>query len=149
MCLLWGTNWVFISQKRAFFIVTTLRTSNLKQNRPLYSLFYKNFTVWNNIQPPHFSYNISVCLSVCLSVMNSRWRFPISATISRWTDIQSTYLVTHIQINKERQFNMSFMDSACLHPYLVLPKRQTEFYLIISCTCQKGLYLITWFRSLT
>jgi hypothetical protein len=29
MCLLWGTNWVFISQKTAFFIVTAVRTSNL------------------------------------------------------------------------------------------------------------------------
>jgi hypothetical protein len=29
MCLLWSTNWVFISQKTAFFIVTTVKTSNL------------------------------------------------------------------------------------------------------------------------
>jgi hypothetical protein len=29
MCLLWGTNWDFISQKTTFFIVTTVKTSNL------------------------------------------------------------------------------------------------------------------------
>jgi hypothetical protein len=29
MCLLWGTNWNFISQKTAFFIVTAVETSNL------------------------------------------------------------------------------------------------------------------------
>jgi hypothetical protein len=29
MCLLWGMNWVVISQKTAFFIVTTVKTSNL------------------------------------------------------------------------------------------------------------------------
>jgi hypothetical protein len=29
MCLLWGTNRVFISQKTAFFIVTAVKTSNL------------------------------------------------------------------------------------------------------------------------
>jgi hypothetical protein len=29
MCLLWCTNWVFISQKTAFFIVIAVKTSNL------------------------------------------------------------------------------------------------------------------------
>jgi hypothetical protein len=29
MCFLWGTNWVFISQKMTFFIVTAAKTSNL------------------------------------------------------------------------------------------------------------------------
>jgi hypothetical protein len=29
MCLLWSTNWVFISQKTPFFIVTAVKTSNL------------------------------------------------------------------------------------------------------------------------
>jgi hypothetical protein len=29
MCLLWSTNWVFISQKTAFFIFTAVETSNL------------------------------------------------------------------------------------------------------------------------
>jgi hypothetical protein len=29
MCLLWSTNWVFISQKTTFFIVTAVKTSNL------------------------------------------------------------------------------------------------------------------------
>jgi hypothetical protein len=29
MCLLWSTNWVFISQKTAFFIATAMKTSNL------------------------------------------------------------------------------------------------------------------------
>jgi hypothetical protein len=29
MCFLWGTNWGFISQKTAFFIVTAVKTSNL------------------------------------------------------------------------------------------------------------------------
>jgi hypothetical protein len=29
MCLLWSTNWVFISQKMTFFIVTAMKTSNL------------------------------------------------------------------------------------------------------------------------
>jgi hypothetical protein len=29
MCLLWGTNWVFIFQKTGFFIVTAVKTSNL------------------------------------------------------------------------------------------------------------------------
>jgi hypothetical protein len=29
MCLLWGTNWVFISQMMVYFIVTTVKTSNL------------------------------------------------------------------------------------------------------------------------
>jgi hypothetical protein len=29
MCLLRGTNWVFISQETAFFIVTAMETSNL------------------------------------------------------------------------------------------------------------------------
>jgi hypothetical protein len=29
MCFLWCTNWVFISQKTAFFIVTAVNTSNL------------------------------------------------------------------------------------------------------------------------
>jgi hypothetical protein len=29
MCLLLGTNWVFISQETAFFIVTAVKTSNL------------------------------------------------------------------------------------------------------------------------
>jgi hypothetical protein len=29
MCLLWGKNWVFISQKTPFFIVTAVETSNL------------------------------------------------------------------------------------------------------------------------
>jgi hypothetical protein len=28
MCLLWSTNWVFISQKTTFFIVTAVKTSN-------------------------------------------------------------------------------------------------------------------------
>jgi hypothetical protein len=31
MCLLWDTNWVFISQKTTFFIVTAVETSNLTQ----------------------------------------------------------------------------------------------------------------------
>jgi hypothetical protein len=35
MCLLWGTNSVFISQKTAFFIVTVVRTSNLVCYMPL------------------------------------------------------------------------------------------------------------------
>jgi hypothetical protein len=29
ICLLWSTNWVFISQKTAFFIVTAVKISNL------------------------------------------------------------------------------------------------------------------------
>jgi hypothetical protein len=29
MCLLWSTNWVFISQKTTFFIVTAVKNSNL------------------------------------------------------------------------------------------------------------------------
>jgi hypothetical protein len=29
MCLLWSTNWVFISQKTTFFIVTAVKVSNL------------------------------------------------------------------------------------------------------------------------
>jgi hypothetical protein len=29
MCLLWSTNWVFISQKMTFLIVTAVKTSNL------------------------------------------------------------------------------------------------------------------------
>jgi hypothetical protein len=29
MCLLWSTNWVFISQKKTFFIVTAVKASNL------------------------------------------------------------------------------------------------------------------------
>jgi hypothetical protein len=32
MCLLLGTNWGFISQKTAFFIVTAVKTSNLTQH---------------------------------------------------------------------------------------------------------------------
>jgi hypothetical protein len=34
MCLLWSTNWGFISQKSAFFIVTAVKTSNLALNCP-------------------------------------------------------------------------------------------------------------------
>jgi hypothetical protein len=30
MCLLWGMNWVSITQKKAFFIVTAVETSNLR-----------------------------------------------------------------------------------------------------------------------
>jgi hypothetical protein len=30
MCLLLGTNWVFISHKTAFFIVTAVKTSNVE-----------------------------------------------------------------------------------------------------------------------
>jgi hypothetical protein len=29
MCLLWGTNWIFISQNTPFFIATAVKTSNL------------------------------------------------------------------------------------------------------------------------
>jgi hypothetical protein len=36
MCLLWGTNWVFMSQKTAFFVVTAVKSSNLKGYRPLF-----------------------------------------------------------------------------------------------------------------
>jgi hypothetical protein len=42
MFLLWGKNWVFISQKTAFFIVTAVKTSNLtwiifiKRSQPLF-----------------------------------------------------------------------------------------------------------------
>jgi hypothetical protein len=32
MCLLWSTDWVFISQKAAFFVVPTVKTSNLTQH---------------------------------------------------------------------------------------------------------------------
>jgi hypothetical protein len=32
MWFLWGTNWVFICKKAAFFIVTAVKTSNLKSN---------------------------------------------------------------------------------------------------------------------
>jgi hypothetical protein len=34
MCLLWGTHWVFISQKAAFFIVTAVKTSDLTKHWP-------------------------------------------------------------------------------------------------------------------
>jgi hypothetical protein len=40
MCLLWSTNWVFISQKTPFFIVTFVKTSNLT----MHSLFIFCFT---------------------------------------------------------------------------------------------------------
>jgi hypothetical protein len=36
MCLLWSTNWGFISQKTAFFIVTAVKTSNLTYQRFLH-----------------------------------------------------------------------------------------------------------------
>jgi hypothetical protein len=32
MCFVWGKNWGFISQKTAFFIVSTVETSNLTMN---------------------------------------------------------------------------------------------------------------------
>jgi hypothetical protein len=35
MCLLWSTNWGFISQKTTFFIVTTVKTSNLAEPLPI------------------------------------------------------------------------------------------------------------------
>jgi hypothetical protein len=45
MCLLWSTNWVFISQKTIFFIVTAGNTPQLNviHNYQLYSLI--NYTV--------------------------------------------------------------------------------------------------------
>jgi hypothetical protein len=36
MCLLWGTKYVFISQKTAFFIVTAVKTSNLRNKFSLH-----------------------------------------------------------------------------------------------------------------
>jgi hypothetical protein len=33
MCVLLGTNWVFISQKTTFFIITTVKTSNLTKTK--------------------------------------------------------------------------------------------------------------------
>jgi hypothetical protein len=48
MCLLSSTNWVFLSQKTTFFIVTAVKTSNLTliicsvlRIHSLYSVFYK------------------------------------------------------------------------------------------------------------
>jgi hypothetical protein len=75
MCLLWGTNWVFISQKTTFFIVTAVKTSNLTNHVVLIinmHLLYHSYThlsliffPWNKIS--HLIYlKINGSCTVCL-----------------------------------------------------------------------------------
>jgi hypothetical protein len=48
MCLLWSTNWGFISQKTTFFIVTAVKTSNRTKNIPVQQIVRYHYTS-NNV----------------------------------------------------------------------------------------------------
>jgi hypothetical protein len=52
MCLLWGANWVFISQKTEFSIVTAVKTSNLTWKHYLPS------TSWYQLMKEHRACNV-------------------------------------------------------------------------------------------
>jgi hypothetical protein len=59
MCFLWGMNWIFISQKKSFFVVTTVKTSNPDafQVKSHYQLA-KLFVLWRK-RPPSPSYALT------------------------------------------------------------------------------------------
>jgi hypothetical protein len=65
MCLLWGTNWVSISQKTAFFIVTAVKTSNLILQCLLTVRHANDTCVWNAATD---------CICTC-TLLQGLWKF--------------------------------------------------------------------------
>jgi hypothetical protein len=54
MCLLWGMNWLFISQKTAFYIVTAVKTSNLTT----FGFCYEEAWLWSIIKQGRCDHHI-------------------------------------------------------------------------------------------
>jgi hypothetical protein len=56
MCFPWGTNWGFISQKTAFFIVTALKTSILNRMLVASSVMYNKHMQTCAYESTHIKY---------------------------------------------------------------------------------------------
>jgi hypothetical protein len=65
MCLLWSTNWFFISQKTTFFIVTAVKTSNPTQADLLWPGMKMITVIWvYSIQYTVYSATLRVAISI-------------------------------------------------------------------------------------
>jgi hypothetical protein len=69
MCLLWSTDWVLISQKATFFIVTAVKTSDLTpagRNTVSYILFYAIFITVPDMKWGYSTYELGLWVTILM-----------------------------------------------------------------------------------
>jgi hypothetical protein len=117
MCLLWSTNWVCISQKTTFFIVTAVKTSNLTIQNVITDWIWTNFCLYRCIHPCPWILSLGIWEISCVirnlcKVTDCVCKLPSLPKLYHWQEMVFTsYMFPPSRMDRSRKVNKERTES--------------------------------------